>query len=165
VTITTQSSARALAWHEAHHCSSLLLAGLTPLWCRIDLPTPGLRGSVGVDWARWGVADDTLYAVLVATCQGPASDGELRSAWPIVLADWDGTGSRQDGQQIQYLTQCLGIDSVGWHGLLFQVNKQSRDPAFRRLVVEIASELERVEVLLRPELEALAARVSQWTHA
>jgi hypothetical protein len=152
--MTRMQTSRSVAAHEAAHCASLIMNGLTPLWCRCDAPTQRLAGSVGLDWDGWEVDDRTLRAILVALLQGPAADGELKSDWPVNPDDWD-DASRLDAEQISFISEVLALDAVDWHFVLFQVQKQGRDHRYRRLLVAIAQALEDHELLFRPELERI----------
>jgi hypothetical protein len=52
----------------------------------------------------------------------------------------------------------LKFDEVGWLHVSWKVTQFGRRTDFRRLVLAIAAELERVEVLTAPDLERLMAQ-------
>ena len=153
MTITRASSAQ-LAWHESYHAASLCMAGMTPLVARID-GNNGLAGSVRLDWDTHEVDDDTVREALLATILGPLSEGTMRDEWPIIVEDWDETVQR-DAEQALFLAGVLGFDGLDWMRLVYDARHRARQPRFRRLVRAISIELERLEVLLQPELEQIA---------
>ena len=153
-------STRTLAWHEAHHAAALCLSGLPPVWARIDWPEERLGGSVRVDWEHHDPDPGTLREVLIATLMGPICDAESRlDDWPIRAYEWD-VGNQRDAEQAAFLADVLGLDQVDWLGVVFKATTRSRERRFRELVVKIAGELERVEVVFQPELIRLAEGVS-----
>lgn len=154
----TFPSSRRVCSHEANHCSSLIMSGLMPLWVRVDWPTDRLRGSVGLDWDSWPATPHTLRLLLIAALQGPASDGSLNDDWPIEPTNWD-DGSRQDAEQAALIASHLAFDRVDWHSAIYQADGLRRDFHYRTLAVTLTHELERVEVLLQPELIELSKTV------
>lgn len=151
-------STRAVAWHEASHAAALALAGMTPIWVRVDRPSESLLGSVRVDWEKHDPVPTNLRVVLIAALQGPISDGELVDDWPIDPSAWS-DGSRRDAEQAAFLADALKLDEVDWRFIVYKAQALGRERQFRQLVVEIANALEHHELLLLPELEALTARV------
>jgi hypothetical protein len=151
--VSVLPSARALAWHEAGHAAALCVVGWPPAWVRIDWPSDSLLGSVGPDWESRDPDERTMRELLVSVLQGPISDGERRiSDWPILPEQWK-AGNRRDAEQAAFIAHYLGIDrAADWGWFVFKAQRLGRTRRFRELVVAIASELERVEVLLRPEL-------------
>jgi hypothetical protein len=69
--VTTYPPASDVAIHEAYHASSLCIAGLPPLFARIDEPGH-LLGSVAPDWDTHGVSEHTAREVLIAQPAGCA---------------------------------------------------------------------------------------------
>ena len=150
------------SWHESHHAASLCLDGLTPLVVRTDWPTATLAGTVRPDWETHDIHEDTMRRLLVATLMGPISEGErvyLHVAWPIDPADWN-DACQADARQLAFVCQWLGIDLADYLKFVFAADKRAKDPLFRRLVVEIAG-LERDEMVLQPELQALTDEVTR----
>jgi hypothetical protein len=74
-------------------------------------------------------------------------------------------GARGDAVFARELVQHFAIDRVDWGHVLWKTERLVRRKDFRRLVVRIADELERVEVLdaddlralMEPDREAIAA--------
>lgn len=84
-------------------------------------------------------------------------------SWPIEPANV-AEGARGDAIKAGQLAEYLELDGAGWGCLVWKANRLARRSDFRRLVVAIANELERGEVLdaaelrtLMPDTEAAAA--------
>jgi hypothetical protein len=75
-----------------------------------------------------------MLAGIVSTC--------VRSDWP---SDGEALFARELVEQVE-------VDQVDWCHVLSKTNQRLRRRAFRRLVVAIANELERVEVLHADDL-------------
>ena len=145
------------SWHEAHHAASLCLDGLTPLVARIDWPTATLAGTVRPDWETHDINEHTMRRLLISVLLGPISEGErvyVHVAWPINPAEWQ-DGCQADAKQAAFITQWLGIGLADYIRYVYAADQRAKDLRFLRLVVAIAHELERSEVLMQPELERL----------
>lgn len=152
-------AARELAAHEAHHAAALLIFGWPPLVARIDWPTQEMAGSVRPDWGSRDPDERSMRDLLIATMMGPLSDGALRMEdYPPDPDDWP-EGAQRDIEQAAFIAQWLGLDRVDWVPAGYDAVALSRERRFKRLVVAIAERLERVELLLQPELIALAEEV------
>lgn len=151
----TLPTGREIASHEAHHVAALLLAGLPPREVRIDWPT---RNSVGATYVDWGDGPDRekARAVLRAILVGGMCNGfDGWDHWPID-PERVPVGARRDAEQARMLAKYIGIsDRATWGFHVWRAHRLARTPAFRRLAVAIASELERVEVLDAHDLAAL----------
>ena len=64
-------------------------------------------------------------------------------------------GARGDALLARELVDHFEFDHVDWAQVVWQANQLGRRQDFRRLVVRIANELERVEVLHADDLRAL----------
>ena len=64
-------------------------------------------------------------------------------------------GAVGDALMARELLDHFEMDRVDWCHVLWQADRLGRRQDFRRLVVRIANELERVEVLTAQDLEAL----------
>jgi hypothetical protein len=127
-------------------------------WCRKcvrkDWPEADLFGTVTVDWGE-GPDRDTAERVLLAIVLGGMTEGpEGWESWPID-PDRMAVGAQRDAEQARTLAGYLKLDEVGWCHARWKVTQLGRRKDFRRLVVAIADELERVEVLTAQDLEAL----------
>jgi len=142
----------ALAWHEAYHAAALCLAGMVPKCVRTDWPQSDHTGTVTVDWGH-GPDRDSAEHVLIAVVLGGMTDGyEGWQAWPI---NPDGVAAHSDAKQARHLAEYLELDRGGWLHIIWKANRMGGRPEFRRLVVAIAGELERVEVLAAEDLKQL----------
>jgi hypothetical protein len=74
--------------------------------------------------------------------------------WPIE-PDRMAVGAKRDAEQARTLAGYLKLNEAGWLHVRWKVSQLGRRKDFRRLVVAIADELERVEVLTAQDLEAL----------
>ncbi len=151
--MATLPSTRELAWHEAHHCAAFLLLDWPPLVARVDWPEERLGGSVKPDWESRKPDKNTMHDLLIATLMGPLADGGLPGpeGWPVDPSRWpDGCG--RDAEQVAFIAQWLGMGLADYLYACFQATSLGREQRFRQLVVEVASELERVEVIFQPEL-------------
>ncbi|HYN63303.1 MAG TPA: hypothetical protein VES36_01760 [Candidatus Limnocylindrales bacterium] len=155
------ASARHVARHEAHHAAALCLAGGLPEQVRIDWPDASTLGHVEVDWGD-GPDRGKARHVLVAILVGGMTDGlDGWESWPID-PDCVPAGARRDAKQARHLAEYIGIaDRATWLFYVWKANQLARRPEFRRLVVRIADELERVEVLTAQDLEGLIATTEE----
>jgi hypothetical protein len=150
----TRPSSRSVASHEAHHAAALCVAGMVPKCVRTDWPERDLLGTVTVDWGD-GPNRDTAECVLIAVLLGGMTDGSKGwDAWPIDPARV-AEGARRDADQARVLAEYLKLDQAAWHHAIWKANQLGRRQDFRRLVVAIADELDRVEVLHAEDLEEL----------
>ena len=87
---------------------------------------------------------------------GPLADGGLPGPedWPVDPTRWP-SGCGRDAEQVAFIVQSLGMGQVDYLYACFQATSLGREQRLRRLVVEIAGELERVEVIFQPELVRL----------
>ncbi len=154
----TLPSTRERAWQEAYHASAFLMFDWPPLVARIDYRGQ-LAGVVKPDWERRDLDERSMTESLIATLMGPISEGALRDDWPINPDDW-GDGAGGDARQAAFIVQWLGLDQVDWLHIVYKATSLARQQRFRRLVVAIANELERIEVVLQPELIRLAREVT-----
>jgi hypothetical protein len=151
-------TSREIAWHEAYHAAALCLAGLAPKCVRCDWPSDYEAGEVTIDWGPGGYRDPAkAKGVLVSVIVGALAEGPQGweiSNWPVdpfAMAD----GGRGDGLMALELLEHFGFDQVDWCQVLWKANRLVRRQDFRRLVVRIAEELGRVEVLHADDLRAL----------
>jgi hypothetical protein len=149
--MATLPSTRELAWHEAHHCAAFLLLDWPPLVARIDWPDDRLGGSVQPDWESRNPDENTMHDLLVVTLMGPLADGGRPDDWLIDLTCWP-DGSGKDAEQVTFIVQFLDLGTADFLHVCRRVVSLGREQRFRRLVVAIASELERKEIVLQPEL-------------
>jgi hypothetical protein len=149
-------STREVAWHEAGHVAAQLCFGRLPREARVDWPDERTLGRTAVDWAS-GVDRDSADAVLISTLMGPLGDSTPNwpPDWPIDPAAV-AIGAQHDAEQAKTLAEYLKLDAVGWSWVCYRAARLSRDRRFRRLVVAIANELERVEVLDADAIAQLA---------
>jgi hypothetical protein len=154
---------REIARHEANHAAALCMAGLVPKCVRTDWPSNTDLGAVTIDWGDDGINPTSARGVLIAIVLGATTegfDGWNWESWPID-PEKVAEGTRRDAQQARILADYLELDRFGWAHILWQANRLARRQDFRRLVVAIADELERVEVLHAADLEELMARDSE----
>ena len=151
-------SSREIAWHEACDAAALCLVGLVPKGVRSDWPSNAEAGEVTVDWGSGGYRDPARAKhVLVSVVIGALTEG--REGWepnnwpidPFLMAE----GGRGDGAMARELVDHFGLDQVDWCQVLRKTDAMVRRQDFRRLVVRIADELERVEVLEADDLRSL----------
>jgi hypothetical protein len=77
---------------------------------------------------------------------------------PIEPKRW-APGIRHDAQVARLLAEYTDIrDGLGWMKVVDETRKRVRSRSFRRLVTAISHELERVEIVLQPELIELTER-------
>jgi hypothetical protein len=95
--------------------------------------------------------------VLVSVVAGALTEGKRGWAWEIWPPDPSevAEGARGDAVFARELVQHFAIDRVDWAHILWKTEQLVRRQDFRRLVVRIANELERVEVLYADDLRAL----------
>jgi hypothetical protein len=160
VAIRSLPGARERARHEAYQAAALCLAGLVPKCARTDFPDDA-AGSVDIDWGEGGYRNPaSAKAVLVALVLGATTEGYEGWQWdnwpvdPAKVAE----GARGDALMVRELVEHFELDQVDWHHVLWKAEQLGRRQDCRRLVVAIADELERVEVLDAQDLEALLAR-------
>jgi hypothetical protein len=148
--------ARLIASHEASHAAALCLQAMVPKQVRIDWPKENEAGSMTIDWGDDGPDRETAERVLIAILLGAMTEGyEGWDKWPID-PDRFPIGARRDAEQARHLAGCLGIaDRAMWGFYVWRADRLAGSPEFRRLVVAIADELERVEVLTADELRTL----------
>ena len=149
---------REIAWHEAYHAAALCLAGMVPKCVRSDWPSDLKPGSVTIDWGPLGYRDPARTKdVLVSVVAGALTEGKRGWAWDIFPPDPSevAEGARGDALFARELIQHLELDRVDWAHVLWKTEQLVRRQDFRRLVVAIATELERVEVLDADDLRAL----------
>ena len=151
-------SSREVAWHEACDAAALCLVGLVPKGVRSDWPSNAEAGEVTVDWGPGGYRDPARAKdVLVSIVAGALTEGREGwefDAWPIdpfVMAE----GGRGDGAMARELVDHFRFDQVDWCQVLYMTDRLVRRQDFRRLVVRIAEELARVEVLEADDLRSL----------
>ncbi|MET0763080.1 MAG: hypothetical protein ABWZ63_12240 [Thermoleophilaceae bacterium] len=93
-----------------------------------------------------------MALVLGATTEGSA--GWECETWPIDPAKV-AEGARGDALLVLELVEHFELDRVDWCHVLWLAERLDRRQDFRRLVVRITDELERVEVLTADDLKAL----------
>jgi hypothetical protein len=74
--------------------------------------------------------------------------------WPIDAGQM-AEGAVGDALMARELLDHFGMDRVDWCHVLWEADRLGRRQDFRRLVVRIADELERVELLCADDLRAL----------
>jgi len=153
---------RERARHEAYHAAALCLAGLVPKCARTDFPGnafPGdAAGLVDIDWGEGGYRNPAAAKdVLVALVLGATTEGSRGWEWetwppdPAKVAE----GARGDALLVLELLEHFDLGRRDWWDVLWQAEQLGRRQDFRRLVVAIADELERVEVLYADDLKSL----------
>ena len=95
--------------------------------------------------------------MLVSVVAGALTEGMRGWAWEICPPDPSevAEGARGDALFARELVQHFDLDRVDWGHVLWKTEQLVRRQDFRRLVVAIANELERVEVLDADDLRAL----------
>jgi hypothetical protein len=88
---------------------------------------------------------------------GALTEGKRGWTWEIWPPDpfEVAEGARGDAVFARELVQHFELDRVDWGHVLWKTEQLVRRQDFRRLVVRIANELERVEVLYADDLRAL----------
>jgi hypothetical protein len=133
----------------------------SPAWCRSASeqtgPDQAAPGATDIDWGERGyrnpaAAKSVLVLVLRATTEGSA--GWEWETWPIDAAKV-AEGARGDALLVLELVEHFDMDRVDWCHVLWRAEQLGRRQDFRRLVVRITEELERVEVLTADDLKAL----------
>jgi hypothetical protein len=154
-------SSREIARHEAYHAAALCLAGLVPKCVQTDWPADSEPGAVTIDWGEHGYRNRaSAKSVLVAIVLGATTEGHEGwdwESWPIDPAKV-AEGARGDALLVRELADHFELDQVDWHHILWKAQQLGRHRDFRRLVVAIADELERIEVLTADDLRALMER-------
>ena len=145
-----------IARHEAYHAAALVCLGRPPSTVRIDWPDADTAGSTRLDWSK-GADRESSEDVIVALLLGPFGDQTegWPPDWPIDPAACD-VGASRDARQIQRLCEIWGLDRVDYSRAWWRAMRLARMPRFRRLVVAIADELERVEVLDADDIKRIA---------
>jgi hypothetical protein len=128
---------------------------MVPKEVRIDWPKERTAGFVTIDSGD-GPDRATPKRVLIAIVLGGMTEGYERwDNWPID-PDRMPIGARRDARQARHLAEYIGIsDRPVWLFYVWKANKLAGSPEFRRLVVAIADELERVEVMTADDLRIL----------
>jgi hypothetical protein len=118
-------------------------------------PKEDQAGFVAIDWGD-GPDRATAKRVLVAILLGGMTESfDGWDDWPID-PDRMPIGARRDARQARHLAEYIGItDRATWLFYIWKANKLAGSPEFRRLVVAIADELERVEGLTADDLRTL----------
>lgn len=154
--MTRLPGSRERAWHEAYHASALCIAGLVPTCVRTDFPHDNAAGSVYIDWGEGGFRDPARAKdVLVSVVVGAFTEGAQGwDNWPI---DPRRVGESAVGDALlaRELVDHFDLPMSEWLHVLWQAKRLCKRQDFRRLVVRIADELERVEVLNADDLRAL----------
>ena len=135
-----------------------LPAGLVPKCARTDFPAAGAAGSVDVDWGEGehrepGVPRPFLSRIVLGgTTEG--WQGWEWDNWPIDAGQM-AEGGVGDALMVRELFEHFEMDRVDCCPVLWRADRLGQCQDFRRLVVRIADELERVELLYADELRAL----------
>lgn len=153
---------RAIAAHEAAHAASLCISKMTPAVVRVDFPRAGGRTYAGKTTIDWDAHDPTDPAVmsdlLVAVLMGPLTEGVRVEDWPVDPSAWPDE-CQGDAEQALFIARWLDVrDQIDWLKFACRAGGRYRTFSYRRLAVAIAGELERVEVLFKPELVAITER-------
>jgi hypothetical protein len=161
MTVVVRPPAEQIAWHEAAHAAAFCHFGMVPIWARIDEPKQGLLGSVRPDWDTHELNRDTARNALIAVLMGPIFDGGLLDDWPIDKDDprWP-DGCNGDAEAARALADYLKLDHVDWLHIVWKARRLTRNLKFRRLLVNIATEFERVEVLYTTDLRKILERTT-----
>jgi hypothetical protein len=153
--------AREIAWHDAYHAAALCLAGMVPKCVRTDWPSDLEAGEVTIDWGPGSYRDPARATnVLVSVVAGGFTEGGRGWEWanwpidPFLMAE----GGRGDALMARELVAHFDLEQVDWCHVLWKAEQLCRRQDFRRLVVRIAAELERVELLYADDLRALMDR-------
>ncbi len=128
------------------------------------MPGDDQLGSTRPDWDARDINKDSMIALLISVYAGPASDGGIAERmweWPIDADDWPDE-QRKDAEMCRFLCGWLGYTQVDWLWIVHRTCALSRERRFRELQALIAAELQRCELLLKPELIALAARTQKY---
>lgn len=114
-----------------------------------------------IDWGPGGYRDPARAKdVLVSVVAGAFTEGKQGWSWenfppdPFEVAE----GAHGDALFARELVDHFEMDRVDWSHVLWKTEQLVRRQDFRRLVVAIANELERVELLHAPDLRDLMAR-------
>jgi hypothetical protein len=109
-----------------------------------------------IDRGDDGPARETAERVLIAILLGAMTEGhEGWDKWPID-PDRFPIGARRDAEQARRLAEYIGIaNGATWGFYVWKAQRLAGSPEFRRLVVAIADQLERVEVLTTDDLRTL----------
>jgi hypothetical protein len=70
-------------------------------------------------------------------------------------------GNQRDGQQAAALTLYLDFSQVDWITIINRSQSRAREVRFRSLALAIAIQLERVELVLKDELQASPSGCSE----
>jgi hypothetical protein len=153
VTVTLPP-AREIARDEAHHAAALSLQGMVPQGGEIDWPKERTAAFLTIDWGD-GLDRDAPKPVLIAVLLGGMTEGfDGWDDWPINPERMP-IGARLNAKQARHLAEYIGItDRPTWLFYVWKANRLGGSPEFRRLVVAIGDELERVDDLDRVREEA-----------
>jgi hypothetical protein len=117
-----------------------------PVQVRTDVPTEDLAGVCELP-DSWAIDRNIICNVLVAiVAGGTAETGFAGWEWPL-NPDRVPVGSRGDASKCAWLAEKLDFEEPDWLHVLFLARDLGRSREFRHLVVALADELERVEVL------------------
>jgi hypothetical protein len=163
---TTLPGLRERARHEAAHCAAMLHMDWPPLSCRIDFPhTNGelSAGSTAPDWdGRGGLSEDGMRDFAIAVLVAFHAEGEpvtVLDGWPLEdCPRFENAGLSGDVRQLNFCGQWLSLTHVEFLQLVFKAERMWRDRRFRRLMVKVAEQLDDLELVLKPELQAIARR-------
>ena len=128
-----------------------------PKCARTDFPGDA-AGSVDVDWGEGGYRNPAVAkAVFVAVVLGGTTEGWHGWEWGNWPIDPREMAERAVGDALmaRELIEHFEMDRVDWCQVLWLAEQLGRRQDFRRLVVRIADELERLEVLYADDLRAL----------
>lgn len=135
------------------------MAGMVPPEVRIDFPSATTAGRVDIDWGE-GCNPRTAEAVLIAILLGGMCDGSFGwDLWPIELEDVP-PALHEDARQILRLIAYLKYGEADFRRCVWKANRFAKRKSFRRLVVAIGDELERVEVLNADDLRRIMEEVA-----
>jgi hypothetical protein len=158
--------AREVAAHEASHGAALIAQGIVPLLVRTDRPADNLLGSVKLDWDEIDPRDRiTLRKILIGVLAGPLQDREpqltnaaLATDWPIDPDVWD-DGNHADAKVITVLIDLARLDQIDYLQDVARAKRLGKDRRYRRLMVALTDALEDRELLVKHELQELAATI------
>ena len=123
------------------------------LACSVAAP-----GATDIDWGEGGYRNPAAAkSVLVALVLGATTEGSAGwewETWPIDPAKV-AEGARGDALLVLELVEHFDLDRRDWWDVLWQAEQLGRRQDFRRLVVRITDELERVVVPTADDLKAL----------
>jgi hypothetical protein len=131
---------------------------MVPKCVRTDWPSDLEAGEVTVDWGPGGHRDPARAKdVLVSVVAWALTEGKRGWDWenfpidPRMVAE----GARGDALMARQLIDHFDLDRVDWCHIIWKAEKLLCRQDSRRLVVRIAAELERAEVLHADQIRAL----------